>query len=66
MRRRDAAAAHLHDSPIQALPCEWTTPKLQVVHAQRPAILMVTCKLMLQHNQMHMVVLGLLYHHTRV
>ena len=50
----------------QRLRCEWTTLKLQVVHAQRPAILMVACKLMLQHNQMHMVVLGLLYHHTRV
>ena len=46
---------------FRRLPCEWTTPKLRVVHAQRPAVLMVACKLVLQQNHMHMVVLGLLY-----
>ena len=51
---------------FRRLPCEWTTPKLRVVHAQRPAVLMVAWKLVLQQNHMHMVVLGLLYHHTRV
>ena len=30
MRRRNAAAAHLHDSPIQALP----TPPMRVDHAE--------------------------------
>ena len=57
-------------SLFRRLPCKWTTLKLQVVHAQRPAVLMVACKLMLQRHHMYHVymhtVVGVLYHHTHV